>query len=81
MWEKTRNGKRRLKSTAVPTIFNAHVIPANTFQREKDESITISSTVNGDTVAEHSQEQEKILMSNGNVYILFILFYSLVTDI
>ncbi|XP_012143761.2 uncharacterized protein LOC100879234 [Megachile rotundata] len=36
MWEKTRDGKRRLKSDAVPTIFGKH-IPVNTIKQEVQE--------------------------------------------
>lgn len=40
MWEKTRDGKRRLKSDAVPTIFGEH-IPVNTIKQEVQEPTQI----------------------------------------
>ena len=33
MWDKTRDGKRRLKSDAVPTIFGERIIPVQTIQQ------------------------------------------------
>lgn len=44
MWEKTRDGKRRLKSDAVPTIFGEH-IPVNTIKQEVQEPIETELTI------------------------------------
>ncbi|XP_076665372.1 uncharacterized protein LOC143367443 [Andrena cerasifolii] len=40
-WEKTRDGKRRLKSDAVPTIFGERIIPVQTIQQAVHESAQI----------------------------------------
>ena len=41
MWEKTRDGKRRLKSDAVPTIFGERIIPVQTIQQAVHEPAEI----------------------------------------
>ena len=57
MWAKTRDGKRRLKSDAVPTIFGERIIPAQTIQQALYEPVEIKLEIE-DVLIEPSEIEE-----------------------
>lgn len=61
MWEKTREGKRRLKSTATPTIFHNRILE-NTCIKELTNSVTIRNDYDIPHTQEITINEGKILL-------------------
>ncbi|XP_077269149.1 uncharacterized protein LOC143901065 [Temnothorax americanus] len=65
MWRETRGGKRRLKSTAVPTIFGDRLIQTSVQEEDEPKNIPENEHENFNNTSQEAQERP---INNGDVH-------------